>query len=238
MSRPLRLLKPPLLHAAYRLLTRRHKLIVVAGMGRSGSTWLFNAVRLLHLQRRQPVYGYWIGDFDIKRFVLSRPDNGIVLLKTHGFHPVIARHAALVFYSIRDLRDLLASRKRMWNHDFETLMQSLAVELEETAPAWEARAAYTMRYETMVEDPASVLEDLALILGLSPQLIGEVQAHLEALAYENPGAKTDSRHLENLLHATHVTDGRPGSWPATLSPAEGARVVLRFGDWLARHHYS
>ena len=40
------------------------KLILIAGMKRSGSTWMYNAVRLMLKDAGKDVYGCWIDDYD------------------------------------------------------------------------------------------------------------------------------------------------------------------------------
>ena len=81
-------------------------------MPRSGSTWLYNAARLL--LRRAPqggadLSGGWIGDW--RRL----PKRRRLLLKVHEFDPFLAKKARLVLYSYRDLRDALASCRRKFD---------------------------------------------------------------------------------------------------------------------------
>ena len=72
--------------------------IVTAGMKRSGSTWLFNVVRMLAERQygKRNVYSAWYGDYD-------RADKREVhIVKVHGFDRSLVEAGTLVFTSARE----------------------------------------------------------------------------------------------------------------------------------------
>src|SRR5262245_49638153 len=87
---------------------------VCAGMYRSGSTWLYNAVRLILAKAEVPgLAAGWIAEKD----TLLKHKNPVV--KTHAFDADLAAcETAVVLTSHRDLRDVLASLHRKFNTGF------------------------------------------------------------------------------------------------------------------------
>ncbi|MEM9155856.1 MAG: hypothetical protein AAGB13_12620, partial [Cyanobacteria bacterium P01_F01_bin.33] len=78
--------------------------ILCAGMKRSGSTWLYNVLRvLLQEHTTYQVYGAWVSDYDAKNLA------PIHLIKVHGFNSQLLDYSDLVFTSRRDIRDVIAS---------------------------------------------------------------------------------------------------------------------------------
>ena len=110
-------------HMAYWLIARRSKIVLCTGMPRSGSTWLFNAVRLLLQSEAAEVCSYWKGDFDALKFLRSAGPEKILLLKIHRHSPVLEKKAAVIFYSIRDIRDVIASKIRRGDGNFMRIIE-------------------------------------------------------------------------------------------------------------------
>src|SRR5262245_15346631 len=78
---------------------RRSALVLSAGMPRSGSTWLFNAARLLLRQTVAPdeLGSGWVGDW------ARLPKRPWLLLKVHEYDAFLARRARAILYSYRDV---------------------------------------------------------------------------------------------------------------------------------------
>lgn len=97
--------------------------VLCAGMTRSASTWLYNAARLLvsHSVDTDISYG-WINDFK------HLPPRYNAVIKLHKYEPELVRNSTHILYSYRDIRDVLASMKRVWNKEpsIETADQLLA----------------------------------------------------------------------------------------------------------------
>eukprot|EP00887_Chlorella_sp_A99_P006454 scaffold3.g6454.t1 len=104
----------------------RPQLIVTAGPERSGSTWLYNAVRLLFQHARKPLDAYWlkrVTDAALDARGAGCPGAPHVLVKTHAWSEAWdLRRATHVFVTHRDLWQarsrVLASYRRMtWECD-------------------------------------------------------------------------------------------------------------------------
>lgn len=234
-------------------------LILSAGMPRSGSTWLYNALRLLLLERHpgpgQLACG-WVGD-------LARlPPAPCRLVKLHEYDATLAAQASFVVWSFRDLRDAMASQFRKFGTP-PTL--GLADYLIAQDARWTARADHVMRYEDLLSDPAGEVQRLAQALDLhlgaaaseTADSVGadaslgapgaqaslstaRAQALVDTLArlsYDSDGPRNDTYNELTLLHRGHVTDGRAGSWPQGLPAALEREIAERHATWFAARGY-
>jgi hypothetical protein len=218
------------------LLASSHKQIIIlsAGMQRSGSTWLYNATRLLLMQspltRERTGYG-WIGDLSIL------PQKKIMLIKIHDFNEKILHLdlPKIILYSYRDVRDALASSKRKWNQEPSL---ELADRLIQNDQQWRRHAHFIMRYESMISDQQGTLLELSNMLNINDNgNLQEIIAAIDALKYENAGNKNPLYHMENLLHKGHITDGRHGSWKGILDDSLLEQIQAKYREWFIQNNY-
>ena len=90
------------------------KIILSAGMPRSGSTWLYNAARLLLISSSSVgnnLSSGWIEDLG----TLSKKE--VMLIKIHDLPKFLSKKSQIILYSYRDLRDALASSKRKFGNE-------------------------------------------------------------------------------------------------------------------------
>lgn len=131
-------------------------LVLSAGMPRSGSTWLYNALRLMLAQRFASPGALacaWVGDIDrLPAEALCR------LVKLHEWDGALAGQADFVVWSYRDLRDAMASQHRKFGG---ALSLQFADYLVRQDARWSARADHVMRYEDMLAQPRHELQRLA-----------------------------------------------------------------------------
>jgi len=218
------------------LILSSHKqiLILSAGMQRSGSTWLYNAIRLLlmHSSLTREITGHgWIGDLSML------PQKKIMLIKIHDFNQKILDLdlPKIVFYSFRDVRDALASSKRKWNQEPS---MKLADRLIQNDRQWRSHAHFIVRYESMMKDQLGTLLALSNMLKITDgSNIQEIISEIDALKYENPGNKNPLYHMENLLHKGHITDGRHGSWKGILEDALLEQIQTKYREWFIQNNY-
>jgi hypothetical protein len=215
--------------ADYRRTARRSTIILSAGMPRSGSTWLFNAARLLLRAAGVPeLSSGWIGDWS------SLPKAERLLLKVHDYDGHLARHAPIILYSYRDIRDALASSQRKFGTE-PTL--ALARRWLRSDERWRAKAGVVLRYESMLEDSLQSLCNLAEALAVPHVDLDEVCAQLRHLERQSATDDPDSYNRETLLHPGHVTDGRHGTWAQWLSPELVGQLEREFADWFRANGY-
>ena len=206
---------------------------LATGMHRSGSTWQFNALRLLLEHAGQaPTAGGWP-----ERATLVQATNCVI--KLHRPDEELAAQTAMVFASHRDLRDVVASHHRMFGRSaLPPEAVNVLRPIMESYAYWSARAAYDMKYEQMIADKPAELGRLATALGLAPGLdFTAISAEIDALSFD-PGRKTDGDYdAVTMLFDGHITNGQHGSWTGTLSAEEVVEIETEYGSWLTAHGY-
>lgn len=230
-------------------MTSNNKLILSAGMPRSGSTWLYNAARLLLIEKmggQEQLSCGWIDD------ISTLPTREIMLIKIHDFDKTWVEKASLILYSFRDVRDALASAKRKFGLDVKL---EHAGEYISHGEQWRNVADFIMRYEDMITNQAAVLTELGGVLGITHNAaINNAVNQLEGLSFSGGkkeqsgiigstaamlgfGKKKKSYNAENLLHEGHITDGRVGSWHAHLDPGLVREIEQKYSDWFKANGY-
>lgn len=150
--------------------------IVVAGIYRSGSTWLFNAVRLLLISEGVNIKSYFYG---------SEPDTPeqFHVIKTHTYSQGLFDEAGIVITSYRNYKDIEKSMKAQ-------LKKGLPVEFENAGNykeldtfirwllKWNRKTLYMMEYDKFIEDPKEIVRDLYECLRLKNADIDEVYEQL------------------------------------------------------------
>ena len=167
---------------------QRNHVVICAGPERSGSTWLYNAVRLLHLKAKVPCDSYWIGQLNREKLEerLRAQPLAVVLVKTHEWfanYPEFIDMAKHIFLTHRDLRGVVASYRRVkWEL---ALSDAYVAEHME----WRKRCSLDLSYEEMMRNALVPLQAIAERLGfhLSQEQLAEVQSDLLQLKRSHCG---------------------------------------------------
>jgi len=207
-------------------------LIISAGMNRSASTWLYNVIRLLIQESASYSNNFRVGWVDD---VLEYVDYESVLLKVHQYDDELAKKADFIFYSYRDLRDVLASLKRKFNNNPTLERANLLVE---TDRLWRNQACYNMRYEDFLHSELEEIKCIASALDISDVEPKLILKKLELLSYDSKGSRNDLYHNDNLFHQGHITDGRIGSWDGELDIEFVKELVDKHKYWFESNSYS
>ena len=207
---------------------------VCAGMYRSGSTWLYNATRLILEHANTPdLAAGWVTERD----AILRHENA--LIKIHSYDADLATRADVVLTSHRDLRDVAASLFRKFELEFST---EPIFETMRDYSRWAKIAAYDLHYERLLVDKMAELRNVASMLKLPPFAV-------EALPFERISSEIESEQFSedrstaqrfdavNLMHEGHITDGRHGSWKGFV-PDEFIRAIeVEFAGWMREKGY-
>lgn len=163
-------------------------LILCAGPERSGSTWLYNAIRLLYLEARVPCDSYWMARLSrekLEQRLAARPP-AMVLVKTHEWQPGYNEFVHLAKYVVlthRDLRGVIASYRRVkWEVAIPDAYVSEHLE-------WCKRSTLDLAYEDIMRQGKEVLRTLAshLQLELGEENLTKVHAMLRDLKRSHSG---------------------------------------------------
>jgi len=187
-------------------------LVVAASrdMGRTASTWAFNAVRLLYRQASEACDSYWIRRLTPEKLQERMKSGAHVLVKTHEWTDQISR---------RDFERV----RPMFTHVLVSVREGFPED-----PAWMAAATHVIHFEDIVEHDENgapvgacrVLRALAEHLGiegLSDDDIREVDRQLMTLPMPRAGSDPITKHWH--FHARR--GGRPqqtSKFPPTGDP--------------------
>ena len=206
-------------------------LVVCAGLPRSGSTWLYNAARLI-LERSGDgaVLGAWIDDLDPASDDARAARH--IVVKTHAHDPDLAARADAVLMSHRDLPEIAASMRRVGFVDRdEEALDAIDAALAH-AEAWERDARVRIGYDEIVSRPRAAVALIARALGVD---LAEDDAASIArdIPREAPGG-ADAYDPVTLLHPNHT-----GGAPAPRISARCAdALTTRHHAWRRRHGYA
>lgn len=150
------------------------RLVICAGPERSGSTWLYNAVRLLLSAARVSCDSYWIHQLSKSKLEERLEQGRVVLVKTHKYYSDYddslfgSDFNPIVLLTHRDLRHVLASYVRVgWTNDIlESYVQHHL--------QWRNRASLDLSYEEITSNTKSSLVKIASTVGLQ-----NIVAHAE-----------------------------------------------------------
>lgn len=199
------------------------RLILSAGMPRSGSTLLFNILRVALTHKDNRVVSGWIGD------IKNLPNGSTYIIKVHhvGWHRALRAQA--MFYTYRDIRDALVSNKRKFGTASIELVHDWIREYEFARK----RAMKMIRYEDMMQSLSSVvlevLDDLELRLSVEEVLSG--------LPKDDAPTENQSYSKESLLHTGHRTNTVSGDWREELDTELQEQIHAQFSWWLELNEY-
>jgi hypothetical protein len=204
--------------------------IAIAGMRHSGSTALYNIVRLaLGHARIDFSCGYAEYTSDLNAVADQRK---IRLIKIHEFRDDVAYGGGLFITTRRDIRDTVASAVR---RNFPMLEKA-------NGPAGYARynrilhdvwlpfSDYVFVYEDFMKDPMGIIENLLAFMGLP-----DVSA--ESIFEEVKNLPTDQYQL-TLLSPSHITDPDHNlTFQDTLDSSVIEKINHDHAVWLSRYGY-
>lgn len=173
------------------------QVIVVAGVPRSGSTWVFNAVRQLYSLDDRKAYCAWCADY--------RPQEhagcDVHVVKLHDREQLAFDHD-LLLTTERDVTEQLASLVRMgWLDKDPAGIRAAAEGHLSLARHWLSMSDCNICYEDITGRPEGAVLQLAESLGVACTLVQaqKIAARLSALSAPESG----SYDPETLLHPGH-----------------------------------
>ena len=189
-------------------------------MPRSGSTWLFNAARLLLARSGQSVRSAWVADYDPG----AAPACAVHLVKLHWPEQLVFP-SDLVLTTRRDIADCVASLVRMgWVGDDPAAIRAAALRQQIVYRHWQERSRLEVLYRDILGAPAGEVQRIAACLGvtITGSQAGELAARLAAMTPPDAG----SFDPVTLLHPRH----RSGAGPSRITAAEVADILASGGQ--------
>lgn len=213
-----------------RTLNASNRTIVIAGMRHSGSTALFNIVRLALEHKGLPFTSFYSEGKNSE--LLNDPGQGLLLVKTHELRDDVLTRADTIITTRRDLRDTVASAKR---REFP-LLQKLGGEIEYAKynrslhDQWLPYSDYEFVYESFMSDPATETEHVLALLDLTDVDVNTLRTKVSSLP--------TNQYETTLLSPTHITDPQNvRSFRDTLAEVKIMKITSDHVAWLQRYGY-
>lgn len=175
------------------------KLILITGIKRSGSTWMYNVVRELYRMGGYKVYGAFVDEIDRERAKAA----DVVVIKTHPYVHPLAGLADLILYSYRSVEGIKASLRKMGLEDDATVHWDGMLR---QANLWSDVADYHMRFDDMMSDKEAEVQRIIDLL--SPQIAPSpsiCRVVVDAVERMRESAVPGTHDPETLLHQGHQT---------------------------------
>lgn len=201
-------------------------------MQRSGSTWLYNVIRLLLESKSCSVYGAWVEDYN------PLDEAEYHLVKTHRYIPSLSEQADLILSSRRDLRDIAASLIRKRWIDKSNLINLLESNIE-NYEQWRPCSAYDVEYTEIIYRPIETISIIASLLECELNydhivMINDMTKDIAKSSVVSPDKHYDEK---TLIHPDHITDGKVGSFRNFLPPDLIDKLDQHFSEWLEKYSY-
>lgn len=214
------------------------KRIIAAGMNRSGSSLIFNAIRLSIIEEfgHTNLYSCFINDYDPNRKEMFH------LIKVHDRKSLQKIGYDALVTSYRDLRAVTGSMLRMgWLADEESQILSTLDNYTENFRYFSARANLCLRYEHFCYNPKEIVKAIPSLFGFSGDIEFEERV-IEQLTGVLPPAGLPSGNLETanattLLHRGHIGSIQNSDAMALLSEEAVRLIEERYEGWLNNYGY-
>ncbi len=237
--------------------------VLCVGMYRACSTWQYEVIaHLLERHRGAIRLGYLTGDQFAALDDEQEDDGTWKVLKSHEEHGrftrVLAQGRAIAVYAHRDVRDVVFSLMHKRKIDFQTLVtQGMIHQILANDRFWSRQSrSITQRYDRLVVDPTTGVEELAAHLGLTLEP-GEAARVADEYSFEANRERTrklgqrleqagvdlddpsiaQAHDRQTLLHWNHMREGRIGDWRDRATPTQRAILARICGRWLDAHDY-
>ena len=205
------------------------RIVLAAGMQRSGSTWVFNVARLILKNQNPSLKAAWID-----HYVPGAETSA--LLKIHSPDAQWSERAETVLNCHRDLRDVIVSLHDCgWvNKEDKAAALAAAKTAREAHEYWSARSDIDLSYDEIINHSVISAQRVAKACGIAlnpneaTEIIREVDGLVDGVTTYNP---------ENLLHPSHRRDGRLGRWVGNLDAVTAEAIVSENRDWFVRFGY-
>lgn len=204
--------------------------IIIAGMRHSGSTALYNIVRLALEYASIPFVGGYSENTDLQEQVLDV--SKMRLIKTHEFRDDIASCSAIVITTRRDLRDTVASALR---RGFSTLKKmggpvEYAKYNRMLHDVWLSCSNYIFNYERFMDDSVHEIKKLLKFIGLAYLSAEDIAQSITCLP--------TNQYDVTLLTPDHITDPeRNLSYSDTLDQGTLDKINSDHFSWLQKYGY-
>lgn len=201
--------------------------IVVCGVQRSGSTYLFNIINEILQSKPLPPSTYFTDDKSYKKLLAN--ERSTFVKKNHIYVPLLAKRiqnkTSIGFFTHRDIRDIVVSCIQLgWlkNIDDWFINYKLKNMMYNSILYASTPNMHIISYDELMNFGPQTVEKVADCLGieLSSDMIKDIlnatsiNATIEYI--HKPAVLRSQKKYANLLKPNHIADGEIGKWKTFL----------------------
>ena len=168
------------------------KKIIVAGIYRSGSTWQFNAIRMILKWGGKKFNQHNIYHPELS---ITDPDAEYEIYKLHEYIPNYAENADYVFTSFRNPEEILKSYHRCFDIQVDGAWLAKA---NENYCKWKSISKYDMDYSLLLTNKREIIINLSTILGIEINA-DEILKELDSLVPPAEGYDPITCYFQNHI---------------------------------------
>lgn len=173
-----------------RVKNESQKLILIATLPRSGSTWLFNCVCEIHKIIGKKYYSCWVEDYD--------PGNESVthIVKMHEPEHRLSLQADTIISTRRDIRDIVGSLMRMGWLIEGNVVATVEHLINNVHPFWNEKSDLEIEYPDIIDNPKETISRVGKCLkfDLNDHEIRSIQVYLDSLSSPKKYDKNTQLH--------------------------------------------
>jgi hypothetical protein len=210
--------------------------ILVAGIPRSGSTRLYNIIRLILLQKFsfESLHCGWHDKFDLQKAGVHN------IIKLHYFDQKWCDWADVIFTTKRDLRDVAASSLEFHKHRGRVYGDEVLLNFLHAVIAmhdlWGVYSDYELVYEEYGRFGLRDIMNVSEKLGLFDTNYGHVLDGVEEIK-KNSVLERDQYDWVTLMSHYHISENTNLHFSERLSEDQTKLINDNFGHWLLDNGY-
>ncbi len=205
--------------------------IVAAGIPRSGSTRLYNIIRLGMLQffDKDQINAGWINSY-------SHKDGKHNIVKVHDYDPMWLDYGKHIFTTKRDIRYIASSAYEHKPYDRFTKPEQLVASMHnvlKTYNLWKGVSDYEVVYEDFPTKKEEIVRDIFKVIGL-PVNVSKVLDELSKIGNSKNHFNEDG---ESLMHIQHFSPNTHLNYRDRLPPDFVELIDRTFSCWVVENGY-
>tara|TARA_B100000427_G_C15433412_1_gene561874 strand:- start:216 stop:920 length:705 start_codon:yes stop_codon:yes gene_type:complete len=222
-------------------------IILIGGMPRSGTTFLFNTVKEYFLKTSNTVMlhnvktSIFMGKFLEDKDSSIRSNKYINICHYHDFHKLFHSMDNLkIIYTIRDPRDTLISQMKLQNWTFEDTLKKVDHAVNVTNHMIDVRNKIFFTYPFLIENRREAINRIFsyLDINLNQRQLDELEKYssIENMKSINKVLfeETDATDFNNefFFHSKHIQSGENERWKKELNKDQINFLTNRYHDFI------
>lgn len=220
------------------------KLIVCAGMPRSGSTIQYRIVKEILKNKNNLIDLGWIDKQDLNEIIYNKINQDkTILVKIHEYNPIFKKLNSKcdikVITSFRDIRDVFVSLMAFKKVGFEDVFSKYAFnKIISDFKKWqEFHSVYVGKYEEFYSELKREIDNISIFLNITIDNPLKEKIYLSVVNTKVNSLSSPQYDPNTLLHSNHINDGSARQWKSKLTKIQIGIIQNIAKKWLIQNGY-